>query len=250
MRVVIGPQPHRTAFRRPAAPVGEQLVAQQQAAIGAAQPRLLTSRAFPHARIVPHECLVGRATEVLARDQAVGHVLARERLVIDQRLSRNELVAIHVAADRTRTVGKAIWEPRVGREQQEVRAPALPRRQDELPRAILGDFVGTILVHTLRHRNARAALAEHKFANEHPIVQRHLPGRNQLLIGVVRRVAGTGGADVAAGVVHAARAAAARRGDKISRQRQRRKLQAALFGPALENLQVIRERHRPLWVRG
>ena len=249
MRVVIGTQAHRAALQRARSPVVEQLVAEQQPAVGAAQPRFLAGGAFPHARVVADERLVRRAAEVLARDQAVRHVLAGKRLLVDRRLRGDELVAVHVAADESGSIREPVREPRVRGEQQQVRAPALARGEHEHPRAILRDLVRTILVIPLRRRNGVAAVGEHKLAHQHPIVQRHLLRRDQLLIGVVRRISRAGRAHVAAGVVEAAGASAAEGLVDVARQRQRREFQSALLGPFLEDLQVVGQRHRRLRIR-
>ena len=145
MDVDVRAQPHRAAFR-PRSPVGHQLVAEQQLAVRRAQPRIAPRGALPHARVVPDERLVGRAAEVLARDQAVRHVLAGERLIVDVRGRLDELVAVHVAADQPRAVREAVREARVRRQQQQVRAPAVARRDDERLRAVLDRIVGPILV--------------------------------------------------------------------------------------------------------
>src|SRR2546421_9121015 len=79
MHVDVRAKTDRAALR-PRSPVGHQLVAEQQLALWCAQARIAARRALPYSRVVTHERLAGRAAEVLARDQAVRHVLTWKRL--------------------------------------------------------------------------------------------------------------------------------------------------------------------------
>ena len=133
--VDIRAQPHRAA-PRPRPPVGEQLLPHQQRAVRRAQPRIASRRALPDARVVPDERPVRRAAEVLARDQAVGHVLPGERLIVDVRRGLHEAVAVHVPADEPRAVRQPVRKARLRRQQQQMRAPAVPGRDDERLRAV------------------------------------------------------------------------------------------------------------------
>ena len=247
VHVDVGAQPHRAALR-PRSPVGHQLVAEQQRAVRRAQPRIAAGRALPHPRVVADERLVRRAAEILARDQAVRHVLAGKRLIVDVRRRLDELVAVHVPPDEPRAVCEAVREPRVGRQQQQMRAPAVARRDDERLRAVLDRLAGPILVDALCGHDRGAPLVERQPPDERAVVQHDLLRRHQLAEREVGRISRAGRTDLAARVVHAAPAAAAER-RQVARHRQRRELHAALLGPGLQRLQVVGQRNRSLRVR-
>src|SRR2546423_7188032 len=103
MHVGVRAKTDRAALR-PRSPVGHQLVAEQQLALWCAQARIAARRALPYSRVVTHERLAGRAAEVLARDQAVRHVLTWKRLIVNLGHRVDEPVTVHVAADRARAV--------------------------------------------------------------------------------------------------------------------------------------------------
>src|SRR5262245_16284710 len=52
MRVVIGAKAHRASFERTGAPIIQELVAEEQRALGRSQPRLLACRTLPYPRVV------------------------------------------------------------------------------------------------------------------------------------------------------------------------------------------------------
>ena len=140
------------------------------------------------------------------------HVLPGIRLVVDVRARLDERVAVHVAADQARAIGQAVREARVRREQQQVRAPAVARRDArragrDTPRSRRADPGAR----PAPPRSPAAPSSSDQPPDERPIVEHDLLALDQLTEGEVRRVAGAGRADVAAGVVHAATAAAVER---------------------------------------
>ena len=208
MNVDVRAQPHGTALR-PRSPVGHQFVAKQQRAVRRTQAWIAPRGAFPHPRVVTDERTVGRTPEVLARNQAVRDVLARERLIVDVRGRVDETVAVHEPADEPRPVRETVRKARVRRQQQQMRAPAVARRDHERPRAVLDRVGGSILMDALRRHDGRAPFVEDQPADQRPVVQDDLLRLHQLAERVVRRVSRARGAHLSAGVVHAARAAAA-----------------------------------------
>src|SRR5204863_5526906 len=98
MHVDVRAQTDRAAFG-PRPPIVDELVPKQQLSLGGPQARIPSRRALPDARVVADERLVRRAAKVLPRDETVRHVLAGEGLVVDARDGRDELVAVHIAAD-------------------------------------------------------------------------------------------------------------------------------------------------------
>ena len=126
---------------------------------------------------------------------------------------RDELVAVHVAADEPRAVREAVREPRVRRQQQQVRAPAVARRDArtssrDTRSARRADPGATPCAATMVGR----CLVEHQPPDQRAIVQHDLLRRHQLAEGVVGRVARAGRTDLAARVVDAA----ARRGRRTA----------------------------------
>jgi len=247
MHVHVRAQPHRAALR-PGTPVGHQLVAEQQPSGSIAQTRVASRRALPHARIVAHERPIRPAAEVLAGDQAVGHVLPRIRLLVDRRRCRDEAVPVHVAPDQPGAVREAVREPRVRRQQQQVRAPAVPRRDDERLGSVLDGVGRSILMHTRGGDDGGPAIVEDQPSDQRAIVQDDLLRLDQLSEREVGRVPGAGGTHLAAGVVHAAGTAAAER-RQVARHGQRIEPETAVLCPGFQQLQVVRQRNRALRVR-
>src|SRR5579871_7054833 len=70
MRVVVSANAGGAALR-PLAPVCQQSVAKQHAAVGSAQTRFVPGGAFPDAKIVADERISGLTAKELARDQSV-----------------------------------------------------------------------------------------------------------------------------------------------------------------------------------
>ena len=161
----------------------------------------------------------------------------------------DEPVAVHVAADQPGAVREAVREARVRRQQQQMRAPAVARRDDERLRAVLDRIARADPgAPPAPRRSVERCVVEDQPADQRPIVQHDLLRRDQLLEREVRRVARARRADLAAGVVDAAAAAAAER-RQVARHRQRRELDAALLGPRLQRLQVVGQRDRALRIR-
>ena len=86
MRVVIGAQANGTTFER-----ARRAIPSATRHQAAGVPSVDRNRGsfpggtFPDASVVANERLIRRAAEILARNQAVRHVLTRERLIVDRR---------------------------------------------------------------------------------------------------------------------------------------------------------------------
>ena len=127
MRIVVRAQPHGAALERARSPVVEELVAKQQASIGAIAGAAPCRPSFPR-----RACRAARTACPVAQRKNSREIRLcvmfwpGERLFVDRRLRGNELVAVHVAADEPRTIGDPVWKARIRRQQQQMRAPALP----------------------------------------------------------------------------------------------------------------------------
>ncbi len=185
-----------------------------------------------------------RRAEELARDQAVLLVHPRVDLGVELDVALDEAVAVHVLPDQARRVGDAVREPARGREQQQVRAPGVARRDDERLRPVGHHVVRPIAVQAggaLDARRASAAVGNDQLPHQRAIVQRDRLTLEQLLEGEVRPVAGLGRAH-RAGVAALALAAAVV-GTRVLGLRRAPERDAALLAPGLELLQVPGQGH-------
>src|SRR5262245_57164997 len=152
MDVVVHPHTRRAAFGS-CAPVGEQGVAEHDLAVAIPEPWLAAGTALPDAKVVTDIRFVAGTAEELPAYQAVLIVHARVDLGVDFELRRDERVPRHVTTDEPRGVRQPIRKTARGGQQEQVRTPAVARRENERSRTVLDRIVRTIAMDSLCRRD-------------------------------------------------------------------------------------------------